>query len=199
MTTTDLAARYLAELEQQLAGADEGYRAEVVGAVRQHIAEAVAELGHEPSSGDMAQILTRLGEPADLVEPVRDEPMRAAPAGGAARPWTQTWVPPAALGLTTVGALGAVGLLPMPLLMAGMFLLVVSPLWTRGEKLLGAVVVPVCLGVLLPSLAMPFPRGTGLPPGLATVLAIGAPLVGLVLVGLLYRRGSRRAQGQSLT
>jgi hypothetical protein len=81
---------YLMDLDRALAGADPTDRAEIVGSVQEHIAQRLAELGHEPAADDVARILDAAGPVEDvaaaMADPNAGPPSLAAPPAEPAEP-----------------------------------------------------------------------------------------------------------------
>jgi len=140
MTTSVEAAlveEYLGRLRAALAGHPADQQREVLAEVESHIASARAELpGGEAS---VRTVLERLGDPEEI----------AASAGGAPTP---PQAPPVPSGRREIVGLVflAVGGLVIPVLgwVVGLVLLWTSRVWTRGDKLLGTLLIPGGLGSL---------------------------------------------------
>lgn len=136
---------YLAELDAALQARGAGDRTEIVDSIREHIESALSD---EASSDEVAQVLRDLGDPlavaADAGEPQpapKSEP--PSPKAGTREPLTQTWVPAVVVLLTAVSALGAVFILPAIATLAGAVMLWMSALWTKTEKWLGTLLLPL--------------------------------------------------------
>lgn len=104
------------------------------------------------------------------------------------------WVPPLAMVLILIGFTLSVAFTPFLLLIAGLVILMASGLWTESEKKRALVAIGVGLvGFLL----RPWVYGTnaailGQSLGSALYFAIVAAMI--VVVGVLWFRGSRRAR-----
>lgn len=147
-------AQYLDDLRSLLGDLEPSERAEVLDAVREHIASAVADLGHEPQDSDLTEILRGLGSPAAVASAALAERSSGLPAtapapGGANGPTIPTlaraWVPPAVVLSIVAGGIFAWLLVPIVLLLAGIVVLCASPLWTIPQKIAGALVAPLAL------------------------------------------------------
>jgi hypothetical protein len=81
-------------------------------------------------------------------------------------------------------------------LLAAMVLMLASPLWTATQKLLGAVVAPLLLAVpVFGSVVAVRVEYDAAPagPNWAAIGLIAMLLAGLVIEGLIWRSGARRA------
>lgn len=205
----DRTARYLDDLSRMLSGGEPSERAEVLDAVREHIDTSIADLGHAPSETELDRILGELGTPGAVAaealagQPFPDQaPM--APAGpGAAVMYapppppvlTRTWVPAVAVLLIAVGAIFGILVLPLGLLLAGIIMVCASPLWTPLEKVLGALIAPLCI-VPAPFwglLAFRVSSGEEAALNAWAVIIPALLIAGLAILVLLWVRGSRRA------
>lgn len=197
-------ARYQDDLARLLAALEPAERAEVLDGVREHIDAALAELDDEPTDADVNRILGQLGSPGAVAEAafaMREGPFRP---DGHNSSLTQTpvsrdrlmswWVPPLAMVLILIGFTLSVAFTPFLLLIAGLVILMASGLWTESEKKRALVAIGVGLvGFLL----RPWVYGTnaailGQSLGSALYFAIVAAMI--VVVGVLWFRGSRRAR-----
>ncbi len=162
MTTdhTGRTARYLDDLARLLDPLDPIERAEVLDTVREHLDSIIAELDQEPTDADIDRILTSLGAPGQVAEAaLADWTNRTAssttPAPQQRPALSRVWVPPVALAAIVLGSLSAPFLVPILVLVAGVVLLCVSPLWSPWQKVLGAVGIPLGLvPVLLATLVV---------------------------------------------
>lgn len=176
---THVVEGYLARLELALTGSDPARRAELLGDVRAHIAEARAALAEETDAALLA-ILDRLGDPARVADGLAED---APPAPIVASHW----------GLLEAGAL----LLTFFVWPVGVVLAWLSRSWDRREKIVATLIggmafvigfplfAPLVGPVLGPLIAM---LGSAAP---VFVGAIGAlPLASAVyLAARLGRRG----------
>ncbi|GAA4422982.1 hypothetical protein GCM10023169_18040 [Georgenia halophila] len=196
------ADRYLDDLGRMLAGIDPTERAEVLGAVREHLDDAVAALGHEPSGTEMTAVLAELGPPSEVAA----EAMAGRSAGGQgaqAQPQvtrsalSRSWVPPVAVLAVALGALLWPLMVPILVLAGGIILLCASPLWTPAEKALGSIVLPLGLAPVALSVAFfALVSYEGAAGGAPTVWAVAIPamaLLGLILAVWLLVVGVPRA------
>lgn len=119
---------YLARLEQALGDLPAPRRAELLGDVRSHIAEARAGLTAE-TDADLLNLLDRLGDPADLATEARDR-LGAAP--------TPATLPISLLEIAAIVAL----VLVWP---AGIALVWMSSAWSQRDKLLATVLFPAAI------------------------------------------------------
>ncbi len=138
-------AAYLARLDAVAASLPPARRLELVGEIRGHVADALAEAGRADDAA-VSEVLDRLGDPEDIVAAERGD--------AAAVPASMTWPVPAASAWTPVEVIAVV------LLTAGTFVIpVVGPLiglvlvwasvrWTRREKSV-ATVLTLLPGVVL--------------------------------------------------
>jgi hypothetical protein len=189
-TTHPLAEGYLRRLEQHARVLPRSERDELVAEIRDHLSSG---LSSDSTEADVRNLLDALGPPADIVEAARPEH------------------PPVRRGAREVFALILLvtGIPPILGWLAGVGLLLWSPLWTARQKLLGILVWP---GGYVTVLAMPYtldsatcevPVGTDTAancaasgPPLWSILAVGAVLViaPLVVAIYLYRAAGRRGE-----
>lgn len=143
---------YLDDLARMLADLDPAERADVLDAVRGHLDDAVAELGHEPSAAEADAILLALGRPADIAAGAFDgaRPRPVAPPVYVAPPrrpvLTGLWVPILVAVFLAAGVL-AILVLPGILWLVGIVLLLASPLWTRSDKVIGVLCALAVVGL----------------------------------------------------
>jgi hypothetical protein len=134
--TDRLVERYLDELDDALRAAPDGRRRELTADVRDHIAQARAELPGGGSEAEVRTLLDRLGDPADIAaEAVEAAPppppgRRGRPGGG--------WVEWGALVLLPLGGI----IVPFIGWSAGVALLWTSRMWSTRDKVLGTLVLP---------------------------------------------------------
>jgi hypothetical protein len=135
MTTVvdSLVEDYLGRLHAAAAVLPPEQRADLLDGIREHIADARAA-GAAADEATVRTLLDRLGTPEEIVAAAAGE--LAAPAAGPVRPSlaVEGW----AVGMLTVG-----GLIPFVGWLIGVGLLWWSRRWTRGEKLLGTLVMPL--------------------------------------------------------
>jgi uncharacterized membrane protein len=139
-TQDRLVEDYLRRLERAAAGLTATARAELLGEIRAHIAEARAE--HDDETG-VREALDRLGAPEDIV----------AEAGGPVVPRSATEVPQrlrpdrelVAVLLLTVGSV----ILPLVGWLAGVVVMWSSNRWRTREKILGTLAIPGGLGTMV--------------------------------------------------
>ncbi len=157
-----LASAYLDELTSALAGTDPRERAETLDAVREHIADFLAERD-DPSDEDVREVLSQLGS-VDQVA--------ASAQGAAPDPARQTRRPLYVPGLLTASVISLLLVVLMPWLGVPVALacLVVSAIELRGSRkhdpLLRATVVVSSfslLAVLVMSLTLLGTSGAGTP------------------------------------
>lgn len=195
-STTDRTAAYLDDLARMLAELDPAERADVLDGVRDHVSSALGDLGHEPSDADLDRVFAELGSPGDIAAAALAD--RSAPrAQNSARPvLSHAWVPPVATGLIFLGAVLGILVLPVGLLIGGLVLLWISPLWTAVEKVLGTILPVLGLGGFALSGLLLFRVDHGDAAGVTPLgyLFIAAALAGLVTLVLLAVRGARRVQ-----
>ena len=155
--------RYVHDLAIALASLPADEREDVIAGVREHIDEALAAT---PDYGDddVLRVLTSLGDPAEIAadaqgrstaRPVTQSPLPAGEtaslrsasgvmgAGPASPLLERSWIPVATMGVFGVAGLIAfitpgVSFLAFVLWLLGLAVLVVSPLWRAGEKIVGA-------------------------------------------------------------
>lgn len=104
---------------------------------------------------------------------------------------TKRWLPPVIVGLILLGAFFLTFLLPALVLIIGIILLWISPLWSTGEKAIGTAVPAIGLGAFLPLVALGLGRD-GNPVLLVIALTLG--LAGIVALVWVARRGFRAAR-----
>jgi uncharacterized membrane protein len=201
----EIVAGYLSRLEAALAPVPDARRLELLDEVREHIAEARAELSDE-TDADLMNILDRLGDPADVA---------AAEIGRAEMPVP---APPKSRALEIAAIVLLLLFWPV-----GVVLLWMSDAWTKRDKLIGTLVPPGgYLGILIlgPVLALgtfaplcqtvsdetgrvissTCPSGaaqTGINIGLVLLLVfyLGGPILSAVYLAMRLRRTSRAAEG----
>jgi hypothetical protein len=122
-TTHPLAEEYLRRLEHHARVLPRSERDELVAEIRDHVTSGLSE---DSTEADVRNLLDALGSPADIVDAARPEN------------------PPVQRGAREVFALILLvtGLPPILGWMAGVGLLLWSPLWTVRQKLLGILVWP---------------------------------------------------------
>ena len=205
-TADGLVASYLHQLALEAGTLPPDQRAELLDGIREHIAAARAA-GDVDDDDSVREILTRLGTPREIVAAQREDGPPLVPV---LVPSPGTGRELAAVLLLTVGGL----VVPLVGWLVGVVLLWMSPLWTRGDKLLGTLVWPggpmgVLLLLTLPASSCSTTRYVGsdgsmnvvsgacegftVSPGIGipvSLLLLGAPVLVAVL---LYRRAKRRA------
>lgn len=79
--TSTLVDRYLDDLARMLTALPPAERADALGSVREHLDDAIADLGRPATDDDVAAILGRLGTPADVASALLEDipPAPAAP------------------------------------------------------------------------------------------------------------------------
>jgi hypothetical protein len=130
--------RYLDDLGRMLSPAPPAQRAEVLGQIRDHLDDALAELGPAPTEQQVHALLTELGPAADIAAAALPDTVPSRPL--TARPWLP-WLVVALVGLGVVPVLGLVAAV------AGLVLFGRSPLWDRGWKIGGAIGYGVVLAI----------------------------------------------------
>jgi len=193
-TTSPLVEDYLARLDRAARALDRAQRAELLAEIRSHVE---AGLTATASEADVRNLLDELGTPEEIVAAARPEQ------------------PTVRRGLREVLALVllVIGLPPILGWIAGVVLLLWSPLWSGRQKLLGILVWPgglgagvLALGVAVTAVAPSCPaRPVGTPgSGSACGPSSAFPYGGLVLIALvvvaqlavgayLYRAAGRRS------
>ena len=138
---------YLAELDDELAGAPAARRRALHGELRAHIAQARAELPGGGTEAEVRSLLDRLGEPSEIAADAYDGvPAEPAP------PPRAGWMEGLALVLLPIGGV----VIPFVGWLAGVALLWASSRWTAREKWIGTLVVPFGL---MPAVMMFFIAG----------------------------------------
>jgi uncharacterized membrane protein len=121
--------RYLEQLDDELRAVPPPRRREVVTEISGHIAEAREELDAE-TDADVLNILDRVGDPTEIAVDARER--------FGVRERQSNWREVAALILLPFGAL----IIPVAGWFIGVFFLWISDAWTRGEKLIGTLIIP---------------------------------------------------------
>ncbi|QOR69937.1 hypothetical protein IM660_14980 [Ruania alkalisoli] len=200
---TGRTARYLDDLARLLDPLDPLERAEVLDTVREHLDSMIAELDEEPTDADIDRILTSLGTPGQVAEAaLADWTNRSAsptaPAPEQRPALSRAWVPPVALAAIVLGSLTAPFILPVVILVAGIVLLCVSPLWSPGQKALGAIGIPAGLiPILIASLVVVQTSAGGPDQGLNAwaVIVPASAIASLAITAYVLVVGIRRATG----
>ena len=168
----NIVARYLGRLDEELHGLPEARRRELVHEIATRIAEERQALDAE-TDADVIDILDRVGNPGVIAAQARKQ------FGIAETRWS--WREIAALVLLPFGGV----IVPVAGWFAGVFFLWTSSRWTRGEKLVGTLVIPG--GLLLP--LMLFATGASGSPWVVLVVALlAAPLAVDLSLALRLRR-----------
>jgi hypothetical protein len=185
-TTHPLAEEYLRRLEHYARVLPRSERDELIAEIRNHVTSG---LSADSTEADVRNLLDALGSPADIVDAARPEH------------------PPVRRGAREVFALVLLvtGLPPILGWMAGVGLLLWSPLWTVRQKLLGILVWPggyiVWLGgpVTLQSGTCGVPSGAQSdgcvisgPPLWWILTLVVLAVAPLVVAAYLYRAAGRR-------
>lgn len=162
----DVVAGYLHQLDQALAGLPRSRRREVVD-------EIATRIANDPA--DARDLRDRFGEPNDVAARAR--------ARFGVGPDPGSWREVATLFLLPIGGL----VVPVIGWLVGVVLLWQSDAWTRGDKLLGTLVVPG--GLLLP-FALVAALAVG-PLGVATVVVLFlAPIASALYLAWRFRRSA---------
>lgn len=128
--TSDRAvAEYLRRLERSLGDVPRQRRREIVADIREHLSDALAEIGPGPGEAAVRNVLDRVGDPEDIVAEARE---RLGITSG--RP---SWTDPLAIVLLLVG-----GFLWLVGWIAGVVLLWLSDVWSVRDKIIGTLLVP---------------------------------------------------------
>ncbi len=117
---------YLAELDLRLGETDPATRADTLQGVREHLHDALAAVGPDPTAAQVQAILDRLGTVEDVAGATETSGRSRRLAGG--------WVAPVVLLLQVVGIVGSIFLLPVVALVAAGVLVGLSALWKPWEK-----------------------------------------------------------------
>jgi hypothetical protein len=165
-------ADYLRNLTRAASSLPRARRRELIDDVRSHIEVALAESGRADAEA-VRDVLHALGDPNEIVAAAMPEDaVPAAPSRGI------TGLEVTTLVLLLFGAAVGIGWL------VGVLMLWASPRWTRGEKLLGTLVLPG--GLILPIVSAADLAGGSMPGSLVLlVLGLAAPSV---TAAYLYRR-----------
>ncbi len=165
---TQIVEGYLARLEVALAALPPTRRAELMSDLRAHIADARAGLAEETDAA-LLEAIERLGDPTVIAADAIDQPDQSSERVSATIVARWGWIELAGVLLT---------ILMWPI---GAILVLLSPVWSRREKVIGT-----ALG------AITFLTGTLLAPVMGMVVApvlsaLGPPLAPMLLasVGLL--------------
>jgi hypothetical protein len=206
-TVDAIVADYLYRLDLAAAQLGPDNRAELVTGIREHIA-AARESGAATGEAEIRTMLERLGTPEEIVAAARAEEGTIAPSAAPARPSIALEI--AAVLMLTVGSL-----IPVAGWLVGVVLLWTSKQWTRGEKLLGTLVLPGGVGAMLMlggaasfmiSQVCTTADGVETCTGFALPAWLGVPVLGLLLVApivvagvLIARVQARRKAGVDLS
>ena len=174
---------YLGELNRTLAGVPDD--------VRQGIVAGVAEELEGLDAAAAASRIDSLGDPVFIAAEARAGAVPKTSAAKLASPRgaEQRWYVVVTALLLEFGGL----LVPLAGWVAGIMLLWASPLWTRGEKLVGTIVPPAVGVALFVCFSI---GGSGFARWHALVLAaIAGPALASIVIGIiLSRRGWFRAR-----
>lgn len=155
--------RYIHDLAIALADIPADEREDVIAGVREHIEDSLTGID-DPAPEQVEQVLTSLGDPAEIAADARDrsgptdsspQPQASRPvAGTAAAPGvgtpgqhapllTREWVPIGVMGLFILAAFatwlaGPGSPLGVLFWLGGLAALVASPLWSVAERVVGA-------------------------------------------------------------
>ena len=145
---TDQVDRYLRELSAALSGVSANDRDEVVAGIREHIDAALSSI-EQPSTDDIDRVLRDLGDPLAIAAETTG---RLPPRPAEAVPMLERdWIPAATVLSLILGTLFFWAVVPLVLLLLGLVLLWISPLWHVGEKILGTLAFPaVILAIVVP-------------------------------------------------
>jgi uncharacterized membrane protein len=192
-TRNRLVDAYLRRLDSALHDLPRDRRGEIVQEIKEHIEQALSELG-SPNEAEVRGVIDRIGEPEDIaaearaslgLRPPRARPLEVAAlillaVGGliALLGWVAgvvlAWVSPAWLVVPLVGWV------------VGMVLLWVSPSWTWREKLVGTLLIP---GGLFTPLALGLlGAGVAVPVELLLLFLLMAPLASVGFLAWRLRR-----------
>lgn len=168
---------YLRRLERSMHDLPSARRDEIVGQIREHIADALAEMPVDATGADVDNVLGSLGDPDDIATEARERFGIVSP-----RPrWTDT----AAVVLLPIGGL----VLPVVGWVVGVAFLWMSAVWTTRDKVIGTLIVPG--GLLLPAglglMASRVMRGTGVVEAVVLIALLIAPIVVAVHLGRKLR------------
>jgi hypothetical protein len=225
----ELVADYLARLAAAATALPPDRRAELLTEIREHI-DAARVAGAAADEPAVRTLLDRLGEPAEIVAAAADDQapvtMAATPAAPPPRSAAHGAFPPAyppptarrsaGVGLETAAVvLLTVGsFIPVLGWAVGAVLLWSSPRWSRGEKLLGTLVVPGGPGLVILLSIVPartcvggsYGRADGelittvetcsgfaLPTAVAALLAAVVLVAPFIVAAVLLRRARARA------
>lgn len=168
-------ADYLRDLTRAARALPRARRRELIDDVRSHIEVALAEGGRSGADA-VRDVLTALGDPHEIVAAALSDPADPAPAT-VSRGITGLEITTLVLLLFGAAAAG-IGWL------VGVLLLWSSPRWTRGEKVLGTLVLPG--GLILPIASAAALAGGTMPWSLVLLaLGLAAPAI---TAAFLYQR-----------
>lgn len=197
-TRNRLVDEYLRRLDRALHDLPRDRRGEIVQEIKEHIEQALSELG-SPNEAEVRGVIDRIGEPEDIAAEAQASLGLRPPRAGA--------LEVAGLILLAVGGLIALvgwvvgvvllGVSPswtwliVPLIgwVVGVVLLLVSPSWTWREKLVGTLLIP---GGLFTPLAVGLGAGLALPVGagvLVLLFLLMAPIASVAFLAWRLRRG----------
>ncbi len=136
---------YLAELNTHLEGTEPAARADTLLGVREHLHDALAAVGPDPSDAQVQAILDRLGPAKDVAG--------ATDAKAGRQRLAAAWVAPIVLLLQLVGIAGSIFFLPIAALIAACVIVGLSPLWRPWEKITSIVASLVGLVTFIAAIA----------------------------------------------
>lgn len=198
--------RYVAALDRAMAAAPADERAEVVAGVREHIEAALADRP-DPTDAEVDAVLRQLGDPVVIAGDAVPDATRVPPPPAARPALAERWVPTAVVAMIGAGFALFFLALPLLLVLAGVVLLWMSPLWSRAEKLVGTLVPLasiVVLAVLTAGSGAPSAQScvssdpncpVGQPAGQAGLSWVGVAIVLLATAAtltVLWHRGTSR-------
>ena len=135
-STTSLVDDYLGRLEAELADLPPARRAELIDEIEDHIADAEAAYGREPTEAELRTLLDRLGDPADIAAEARDRLDVLPPPP--LQPRKRNWLEVIALVMLLPGSL----FLPIIGWIIAIVLVWMSDIWDTRDKSIATLLPP---------------------------------------------------------
>ena len=134
--TKPLVDDYLGRLEAELADLPPARREELIDEIEDHIADAEASYGREPTQAELLTLLDRLGDPAEIAAEARERLDVAPPPPP--QPRKRDWLEVVALVMLLPGSL----FLPLLGWIIAIVLVWMSDVWDRRDKWVATLLPP---------------------------------------------------------